>query len=109
VFRSECSCLVVSACVGVRTSRPSLRLAVPVLPRFACSQLEKEYDKLNTHAKQLTSTVQTVLASESSPLLLLVHFCDCFRQVACLAHLTLCAVPHASARCATACALVPSP
>ena len=29
-------------------------------PAALCLQLEKEYDKLNTHAKQLTSTVQTV-------------------------------------------------
>ena len=29
-------------------------------PAVRSPQLEKEYDKLNTHAKQLTSTVQTV-------------------------------------------------
>lgn len=62
--------------VGVRTSRPSLRLAVPFLPRFACSQLEKEYDTLNTHAKQLTSTVQTVLVCSNR-----VPFCCWFTFV----------------------------
>ena len=42
-----------------------IRKLVPTYIDYACIplyclQLEKEYDRLNTHAKQLTSTVQSV-------------------------------------------------